>query len=379
MYRLKPGSARRAPGRKFRKRDMACRNSWWVGKKWIEMTWNAWNECFDMNQLTWTNWKEWIELNERKALIEMKELKSTAWHEWLTWMTWSEWIDMNELKSKNWSERIDWNEWGETNDLNWMNWNEGIEVNDLTWMNWKAWIELNEWNTWIEMQELKSRTWHEWIDMNELTWRNWDEWLDMNELKWMTCKEWIERNEFPKVFRSPQFFLRFLSEIELSLHLVDLIFNQCSQTVSFYLWFVCEIELSLLSRAHFADLIFIHFPKVVRRCHFFTILCDQLLDDDVVDIWNRTLATALCTFCRPLSRIEARNRGNRDPPAATADSHFTWKKTQGFAPESVFKREFTRSRSLTLPNYRCWCGWHDDWDDDVGAMMLRQLATDNRL
>ena len=39
-----PGSARHAPGRKFRKRDMAYRYSWWVGKKWIEMKWNAWNE-----------------------------------------------------------------------------------------------------------------------------------------------------------------------------------------------------------------------------------------------------------------------------------------------------------------------------------------------
>ena len=33
------------------------------------------------------------------------------------------------------------------------------------------------------------------------------------------------------------------------------------------------------------------------------------------------------TFCRPLSRIEARNRGNRDRPAATRDSHCTRKNT----------------------------------------------------
>ena len=47
-------------------------------------------------------------------------------------------------------------------------------------------------------------------------------------------------------------------------------------------------------------------------------------------------------------------------------------------------REFTRSRSLTLPNYLMmiwltwWCGCHDDWDDDVFAMMVRQIAIDNR-
>ena len=38
IYRI-PGSARR----KFRKRDSAYRNSLWVGKKGIEIKWNAWN------------------------------------------------------------------------------------------------------------------------------------------------------------------------------------------------------------------------------------------------------------------------------------------------------------------------------------------------
>ena len=44
----------------------------------------------------------------------------------------------------------------------------------------------------------------------------------------------------------------------------------------------------------------------------------------------------------------------------------------------------TRSRSVTLPNYLMmmwlawWCGWHDDWYDDGVAMMVRQLAIDNR-
>ena len=43
------------------------------------------------------------------------------------------------------------------------------------------------------------------------------------------------------------------------------------------------------------------------------------------------------------------------------------KRCRGFAPENAFRRDFTRSRSLTLPNYlmmrltwmRWWCGWHD--------------------
>ena len=53
-------------------------------------------------------------------------------------------------------------------------------------------------------------------------------------------------------------------------------------------------------------------------------------------------------------------------PASFGDhgSHFT-PKTQGFAPDSVFKPELTRSQSLTRPNYLMmmwlpWCGGHDD-------------------
>ena len=47
------------------------------------------------------------------------------------------------------------------------------------------------------------------------------------------------------------------------------------------------------------------------------------------------------TFCRELSQIEARNRGNRDPTSATPGATLP-EKTQGFAPESVSIREFAR-------------------------------------
>ena len=79
-------------------------------------------------------------------------------------------------------------------------------------------------------------------------------------------------------------------------------------------------------------------------------------------LWNRALATVtvLCTFCRPLVPIEPRNRGNRDPPSATTAATLP-EKIKGFAPESCFKFELTRSRSLTLPNYI---------HDDVVAMMI---------
>ena len=103
-------------------------------------------------------------------------------------------------------------------------------------------------------------------------------------------------------------FLRCLSETEFSLqsraHFVDLIVQKWCETVSF-LRFVSEIELSLQSRVHFVD----HFPGSSR-------------------------ATAETETLQ------------RRPATATLPE-----KTQGFAPESVFKREFTRSRSLALLNY----------------------------
>ena len=118
-YNLIPGSAKHVPGWKFRKRDVAYRNSWWVGKKWIEMKWG--------NQVTW--------------------------------MTWHEGIETHELKRMNCHE---WNEWNE--------WNKGIEVNWLKQMNWHEWFET----------ESKGMNWNSTIDSNELNWKN--DWLDMNDL-----------------------------------------------------------------------------------------------------------------------------------------------------------------------------------------------------
>ena len=146
-----------------------------------------------------------------------------------------------------------------------------------------------------------------------------------------------------------------------------------------------------------------HLQKGVRGCQFFMIFhvkssslyslvhilstssskSGPRLPVFMIFVWNRALCTVSCTFCRPLSgsrraTVETETLERR-PWTATLPE-----KTQGFVPETVFSREFTRSRSLTLPNYSqmlwltWWCGWHDDWDGDVVAMMVRQLATDNR-
>ena len=55
--------------------------------------------------------------------------------------------------------------------------------------------------------------------------------------------------------------------------------------------------LARVSRAFYRP----HLLQVLRPQQFFTIF-----------MWNRGLATVSCAFCRPLSRIEPRTRGNRD-------------------------------------------------------------------
>ena len=79
--------------------------------------------------------------------------------------------------------------------------------------------------------------------------------------------------------------------------------------------------------------------------------------------WKSSSRYSPVRFGRPLSPTEPRNRGNRDPPSATTAPTLP-EKMQGFAPESVFKPEFTRSRSLTLPNYL---------HDDAVAMMIEAM------
>ena len=79
------------------------------------------------------------------------------------------------------------------------------------------------------------------------------------------------------------------------------------------------------------------------------------------------LATVLWTFCGPLSPIEPRTCGNRDPPSATTAATIP-EKIQGFAPESVFKPEFTRSElsqfrttcmMMWLPWWLRWPSWRE--------------------
>ena len=170
------------------------------------------------------------------------------------------------------------------------------------------------WNEWIELKQLKWKNWNEWIEMQEVTWMN----ELMNELKWMTVSCTFSRPHLPQVFRTPQSFTVLCDQL-LDDAVVD-IWNRARATVS------CTFSQP-------------HLPKVLRDPQFFNIFK-----------WKSSLATVLCAFCPLLSPIETRNRGNRDSPPATTEATF--------APESLFKPEFTHSQPdddvLTW-----WCGWHN--------------------
>ena len=84
-------------------------------------------------------------------------------------------------------------------------------------------------------------------------------------------------------------------------------------------------------------------------------------------ILNRALAAVLCTFCRWLSQIEARNRGNRDRDYG---SHFTLKTTGFSARECFHPWIHAFPNCYTSQNYLMMGGWHDD----VGDMMMEMLT-----
>ena len=279
-----PGSGRHVPGRKFRKRDMAYRNSWWVGKKWIEMKSNAWNEWSDMNDLKWRNWNEWLETHE------------------------------------------------------------------LTWMNWNKWIEPNEWNKWIQV--------------NELTWMNWTEWTETNELREMICRPHLE-----KVVRTRQFFAvlmwnRALATVSCTFcrpHLQKVARPRQFSIIFMWstTWWRC-CRLSLQSRARFVDLMV---DLILKKCSEPNV--SVFYDFYVKSSSHYSLEHILSTTFR----IEARTCGNRDPPAATTDGHSTRKKTGSCARECFQLDDYVIDMMMWL---------RGDWDDDVVAMMVRQLAIGNR-
>ena len=103
---------------------------------------------------------------------------------------------------------------------------------------------------------------------------------------------------------------------------------------------LCETELSLKSRAPFVDLIF---QKCSATDSFFL----------TIFIWNRVLATVLRTFCRQ-RETETLLRRARQP---------LYPRNRLLCPRAFQACIKTRSRSLTLPNYfmLLWLPWWLRW------------------
>ena len=113
-------------------------------------------------------------------------------------------------------------------------------------------------------------------------------------------------------------------------HFADLIFQKCSERFNFLKHFQVEIELSPQSHAHIADLIFQSAPSRPSPVSFLRCLCETSPRYSLVHI----LSTAFS--------------GSSRAPAET-----TLPEKHRVSRPSVFKPEFTHSRSLTLLDYTC--------------------------
>ena len=134
------------------------------------------------------------------------------------------------------------------------------------------------------------------------------------------------RPHLQKVVRTCQFLTIYMWNCNLA-HILSTSSSKSGPNLSVLDDFLGEIELSLLSRAHFVDLIFKKWSEPVSAWRFFRwnralatvsrTFCRPHLQKVVRTVsawrfimWNRALATVSCTFCRPLS-------GSRRAPAET--------------------------------------------------------------
>ena len=211
------------------------------------------------------------------------------WHEGR--QKWNAWKNECKNESTEWKEHMkEWmNEWRNEgmkewrNDMTWQN----MTWHDMTWhdMKWmKEWMNewnecMNEWiNDWMneKMNEWLNTWLNEWMTWHEMTW---------NEIEWNGMNEWM--NEWMNKWKNEKMKEKI---------------KECLQ------------PLRALTKALKPK------PAKQRR---------------IGSAPNISYTTVSCTFCRPLSSIEAGNGRNRDHPSATTDGHFTRKNT-GFRARACF-------------------------------------------
>ena len=184
-------------------------------------------------------------------------------------------------------------------------------------------------NHWIKKSMIQrfNQSLNQWINgavnqwFNESVSQEINEWIPEAPSQWILPASFLRSPDFLLCLKNMQIELSRYSLVMSGAHFADLISQKCSEHIIFFWHFEMQIELSLL-----------------------------------------------CTFCRQLCQIESRNRGNRDPTSAIPGATLP-QKMQGFAPESVFTREFTRFWSVICTSQLCddgndvwltwWCGQHD--------------------
>ena len=268
--------------------------------------------------------------------MKIDERKRMKWNKWMNEIEWMiEWTNewMNE-RTNEWM-----NEWMNKRTNEWMNEPMNEWMNEWTneWMN--EWM--NEWiNEWMNEPMNEIEWTNQWMKLNEQTneW-NWMKWNEMKGKLWNEINEWMKGNERINEWKKERKKERMKNEWR----------NEGMMPLAWW-WFCWP-----------------HLARVLQTPQFLHIFK-----------WKSSSRYSPVQFLSTTSPQSSRATGETETLLrfqATLPE-----KTQGFAPGSVFEPDFTRSRSLTLPNYLMmmrlpwWCGWHYNWDDGVVAMMVRKLA-----
>ena len=112
-------------------------------------------------------------------------------------------------------------------------------------------------------------------------------------------------------------------------------------------------------------------PKVLRSCQ----ISGDLNANQNLAIQSRAVR---CTFCRPFAQIEAREPRKQRPYFGDPRSHIT-RQNNGLRARERFTHEFTRFRTLTLPNYLMMSGWHDDVRDMMAWLLTMTIVRNSEV
>ena len=144
---------------------------------------------------------------------------------------------------------------------------------------------------------------------------------------------------------------------------------KCSETLSFLLrvFLMWNRALTTVSCTFCRP----HLPQVLQSPQIFTVLCDQLMMWMAYEI---ELSLQSCALFRDYFPRSSRETTETETLLRRPRQPLYPKKT-GFRTRQCFQtwiHAFPISHTSQL--FAWWCGCHDDWGDDVVAIMVRKLA-----